>query len=59
MERYIGDVDTNIVGPVIVQLDGQSVVKATRIFRIYGENAFLAKVSANFILVIRYAAKEM
>ena len=51
-ERDIGDMNTNVVGAVVIGLDGHGVVQILSVFRINGEDALAAKVLANIELAL-------
>lgn len=53
--RYIRDVHSNIVGTILVDLDGYSVIEVLRSRGIDGEDTFSTQVLANLELTVRNA----
>jgi hypothetical protein len=42
MERHISDVNTNVVGSVVIELDRQGIIEIFRVLRVDGKNTFPA-----------------
>ena len=56
--RHIGNVHTDVVRPVFVGLDGNSIVEVLRVLGINSEDTLAAEVLANFQLALGDAGKD-
>jgi len=56
--RNVGNVYTDVIGSVFIQLDGDSIIQVLRGVRINGEHTLTAQILADFQLPLRNAEDQ-
>jgi hypothetical protein len=56
--RDIGDVNTDVVAPILIVLDGQRIVEVLGSFGIDGEDTLLTQIFSYFELTLRNAVSK-